>query len=74
MISMSHNRSRSRLAQILVLVCAALAPVRADAQFGLLGSGIVFDPSNFARNILHYARRLEQMNLQRQQLQPQVPG
>jgi P-type conjugative transfer protein TrbJ len=32
----------------------------------------VFDPSNFARNVLHYARRLEQMNMQRQQLQQQV--
>jgi P-type conjugative transfer protein TrbJ len=32
----------------------------------------VFDPSNFARNVLHYARRLEQMNLQRQQLQQQL--
>jgi type IV secretion system protein TrbJ len=74
MRSRSRKRARIRLAQILVLACAALAPIRAEAQFGLLGSGIVFDPSNFARNILHYARRLEQMNLQRQQLQPQVPG
>src|SRR2546422_5038678 len=30
------------------------------------------DPSNFARNVLHYARRLEQMNMQRQQLQQQL--
>jgi type IV secretion system protein TrbJ len=51
----------------LVLVCAA-TPLTARAQFGLFGSGLVFDPSNFARNVLHYARRLEQMNLQRQQL------
>ncbi|HVH09164.1 MAG TPA: hypothetical protein VM736_05150 [Gemmatimonadales bacterium] len=50
----------------------ALAPRLAPAQFGLLGSGIVFDPSNFARNVLHYARRLEQLNLQRQQFQQQV--
>jgi P-type conjugative transfer protein TrbJ len=47
-------------------------PATGTAQFGLLGSGIVFDPSNFARNVLHYARRLEQMNLQRQQLQQQL--
>ena len=72
MTSRSRKRASIRLAQILVLACAALAPVRAEAQFGLLGSGIVFDPSNFARNILHYARRLEQMNLQRQQLQQQL--
>jgi len=32
----------------------------------------VFDPSNFARNVLHYARRLEQMDLQRQQLEQQI--
>lgn len=37
-----------------------------------LGGGIVFDPSNFARNVLHYARRLEQMDLQRQQLEAQL--
>jgi len=50
----------------------AATPATAHAQFGLFGSGIVFDPSNFARNVLHYARRLEQMNLQRQQLQQQI--
>jgi len=32
----------------------------------------VFDPTNFARNVLHYARRLEQMDLQRQQLEQQL--
>jgi P-type conjugative transfer protein TrbJ len=56
-----------RLAVLAVLACAA-TPLTARAQFGLFGSGFVFDPSNFARNVLHYARRLEQMNLQRQQL------
>ena len=50
-------------------VCLA-AP--AHAQIPLLGSGIVFDPSNFARNVLHYVRRLEQMNLQRVQLEEQL--
>lgn len=68
----SHKRARFRLAQILLLACASLAPIRAQAQFGLLGSGIVFDPSNFARNVLHYARRLEQMNMERQELQQQL--
>ena len=58
-------------AALTVLVCL-VTPGTARAQFGLLGSGIVFDPSNFARNVLHYARRLEQLNLQRQQLQQQV--
>jgi P-type conjugative transfer protein TrbJ len=49
-----------------------LSPTPAKAQFSLFGSGIVFDPSNFARNVLHYSRRIEQMNLQRQQLQQQI--
>jgi P-type conjugative transfer protein TrbJ len=54
-----------------VLGCL-LTPPAARAQFGLFGSGLVFDPSNFARNVLHYARRLEQMNMQRQELQQQL--
>jgi P-type conjugative transfer protein TrbJ len=54
----------------VALVVAVLIPTAASAQ--LLGSGIVFDPSNFARNVLHYTRRLEQMDLQRQQLQQQL--
>ena len=60
---------------VLVLMlglASSLAPARADAQFGIFGSGIVFDPTNFARNVLHYARRLDQINIQRQQLQQQV--
>ena len=67
----STFRSRGRALPLVVAIAAAafLAPATAHAQFG---SGIVFDPGNFARNVLHYARRLEQMNLQRQQLQAQV--
>jgi type IV secretion system protein TrbJ len=76
MTNSSPSRSRSSLRTILaaglVLAGAVLMPSRASAQFGLLGSGIVFDPSNFARNVLHYARRLEQMDLQRRQLQQQL--
>ena len=52
------------------LVMAIAMSSSARAQFGL--GGIVLDPSNLARNVLHYARRLEQMNLQKQQLQQQV--
>jgi P-type conjugative transfer protein TrbJ len=59
------------LAHVLLLAFAVLTPSPAQAQL-LLPSGIVFDPSNFARNVLHYARRLEQMDLQRQQLQEQL--
>ena len=76
---MTHNslfRSLSRARRVAATAVTALSlvfvPARAHAQFGLFGSGIVFDPSNFARNVLHYARRLEQMNLQRQQLQQQI--
>ncbi len=63
---------RPRLLSVVLAVLIASAPRTTAAQFGLLGSGIVFDPSNFARNVLHYARRLEQMQLQAEQLRQQV--
>ena len=67
------TRAPARLLPAAFLVALALlgAPA-AHAQFGLIGGGIVFDPSNFARNVLHYARRLQQMALQKQQLQQQL--
>lgn len=70
--SLSRSRSKARLlvAGALAAVCSVLTPASAQAQFGF--PGVVFDPSNFARNVLHYARRIEQMNMQRQQLQQQV--
>jgi P-type conjugative transfer protein TrbJ len=72
--SRSQPRSKSPLFAFigLAIVAVTFTPVKAHAQFGLIGSGIVFDPSNFARNVLHYARRLDQINLQRQQLQQQL--
>lgn len=73
---MRHNwRStwhRGALAAALALVVTVSASVRASGQLPLLGGGVVFDPSNFARNILHYARRLEQMQMQAQQLRQQL--
>ena len=51
---------------------AGLVPCRAVAQIPLLGGGITFDPTNFARNVLHYARRLEQEAMQTQQLAEQL--
>jgi type IV secretion system protein TrbJ len=63
---------RSLLTSLLVLALGLAAPSPARAQFGLFGSGIVFDPSNFARNVLHYVRRLEQMRMQATELQQQV--
>lgn len=48
------------------LTLGLVAPATpAHAQFG----GIVFDPSNYAQNILTAARRLQQVNQQIQQLQ-----
>ena len=63
------HREAMRLVGAFAVALTLFAPISARAQFG---SGIVFDPGNFARNVLHYARRLEQMNLQREQLQEQV--
>ena len=65
------GKARLLAAGALAVLGLALTPGAARAQ-GLLGSGIVFDPGNFARNVLHYVRRLEQMNLQRQQFQEQL--
>lgn len=45
-----------------------LAGVPAQAQFG----GVVYDPSNYAQNVLTAARSLEQINNQVQQIQNQA--
>lgn len=50
-------------------VAPAVMPVPAYAQFG---SGIVFDPSNYAQNVLTAARSLQQINNQIQALQNQA--
>ncbi len=71
-LSRPLTKTRLLAASAIVALGLGAAPSPARAQFGLFGSGIVFDPSNFARNVLHYARRLEQMNMQRQQLQQQL--
>lgn len=67
-----RSPSRTRRTILAMLAAAALAATPQTAHAQLFGSGIVFDPTNFARNVLHYARRLEQMNLQRQQLEQQL--
>ena len=67
----------------MVILCAILAALARPTQAQLPipipipgipggGSGIVFDPTNFARNVLHYERRLEQIGLQQQQLEQQL--
>ena len=68
---MSKAHARLLPAALLMALTLVAAP-SAHAQFGLFGSGIVFDPSNFARNVLHYARRLQQIAMQKQQLQQQL--
>jgi P-type conjugative transfer protein TrbJ len=68
----SRRDARRFAGALLALLALVGTPAIAQAQFGLIGSGIVFDPSNFARNVLHYARRLEQMDLQRQELRLQI--
>ena len=49
-----------------VLALASAAP--ADAQFG----GIVFDPTNYAQNVLTAARELQQVNNEIQQIENQT--
>jgi P-type conjugative transfer protein TrbJ len=59
---------RKKLAAILMsgtIAVAATQPVQAQFGFG----GIVFDPSNYAENVLTAARTLEQINNQIKQLQ-----
>ena len=75
---MTHNFSavlrliaslvRRRIALALVTVFTFTPIATLHAQFG----GIVFDPKNFARNVMQYDRRLKQMAMQRQQLQQQL--
>ena len=66
---MSKAHARLFPAALLMALTLIAAP-SAHAQFGL--GGIVLDPSNLARNVLHYARRLEQIAMQKQQLQQQL--
>ena len=62
------GRRRWLVVGMWAVLAGGLAPARAAAQFG----GITFDPTNFARNVLHYARRLEQEAMQSQALAQQV--
>jgi P-type conjugative transfer protein TrbJ len=67
------TRSRIRRAALAAILAAtAAAPftlaVPAHAQFG----GIVYDPTNYAQNVLTAARSLEQINNQIQQIQNQA--
>jgi len=62
-----------RLAVAFLVVPAAIAPFTATPAYALFGfGGIVFDPSNYAQNVLTAARSLEQINNQITQLQNQA--
>lgn len=55
-------------AAVLAVSVSAMLPTAASAQIG----GVVFDPRNYAQNILTAARTLEQINNQIRQLQNQA--
>ena len=55
---------------MLSMTATALVPTPAYAQFGF--GGIVYDPSNYAQNVLTAARTLEQINNQIRSLQNQA--
>ena len=57
-------------AAVLSLRAAVIAPAPAHAQFGF--GGIVYDPTNYAQNVLTAARTLEQINNQIRMLQNQA--
>ena len=65
-------RRRATASAIALALAAplALTPVLAPPAYALFGFGdIVFDPSNYAENVLQAARALEQINNQIQSLQ-----
>lgn len=66
----SYSRSCSRISRVAVILLAImlLNPTTSHAQF----TAVVFDPTNFARNVMHYTARLQQMSMQVQQLQQQI--
>jgi P-type conjugative transfer protein TrbJ len=58
------------LATTMLSVTSALSPIVVTPAYALFGFGdIVFDPSNYAENIVQAARALEQINNQIQSLQ-----
>jgi conjugative transfer region protein TrbK len=66
------NLRRAILAGMLAATAIApvVAPMPAYAQFGF--GGIVYDPTNYAQNVLTAARSLSQINNQIQQIQQQA--
>jgi P-type conjugative transfer protein TrbJ len=62
--------NRTLRAGVTGLALIALITVPAQAQFGF--GGIVFDPTNYAQNVLTAARELQQVNNELQSLQNQA--
>ncbi|MCW6530731.1 P-type conjugative transfer protein TrbJ [Sphingomonas sp. MMSM20] len=69
MIAPSRHRLLPAALAVAGLALAAI-PVPASAQFGL--GGIVYDPTNYAQNVLTAARSLQQINNQIRQIQNQA--
>src|SRR3546814_17376011 len=57
---------------IALSVTGAMTAVPAPAQFGF--GGIVYDPTNYASNVLQAARPLPQLNPQTPQIQNPAPS
>jgi P-type conjugative transfer protein TrbJ len=76
MINPISSRSRAaRLAAALFIVPVAIAPLMARPAYALFGFGdIVFDPSNYAQNVLTAARTLKQITNQITSLQNEAQG
>lgn len=66
----SPNYTRLLHVALLTIGIMSAVPRAAHAQFGL--GGVVFDPKNLAQAVLLYKRVLDQLTLQRQQLQSQI--
>ncbi|MBN8846996.1 MULTISPECIES: P-type conjugative transfer protein TrbJ [unclassified Sphingomonas] len=64
----SFRRAVTVSALLAATIAPALAPAPVWAQFG----GIVYDPTNYAQNVLTAARSLQQINNQIQQIQQQA--
>jgi P-type conjugative transfer protein TrbJ len=66
----SRHFGRATLAGVAACALIFVTAAPANAQFG----GIVFDPSNYAQNVLTAARELQQVNNQIQQIENQTQG
>ncbi|NMN04832.1 MULTISPECIES: P-type conjugative transfer protein TrbJ [unclassified Novosphingobium] len=67
-MSVSPLRAPRAIAALLGASLLAVLPAPAKAQFG----GIVYDPSNYAQNVLTAARALQQVNNQLRQIENQT--